>query len=227
MNARILVGCPTSEHKAYCLREYAAGLSRLTYPSFDVLLIDNSEEIEYSQKIQGLGLPVLRGPFLPHAKERIAASRNLLREHFLRGGYDYFFSLEQDVIPPADVVECLLRHGKKIMSGVVFTRFEIQGEKRIKPLLWGFSEDPDQMRFMDTEVATPGLYRIRACGLGCLLIHRDVLEKIPFRILPDRSTFDDIPFCRDCTDAGFALYADTSVKCKHLIEDMKWDDLDL
>jgi len=226
MSARILVGCPTSEHKAYCLREYAEGLSRLAYPSFDVLLVDNSEGIEYSRKIQDLGFDVVRGLFLPRAKERIVASRNLLRERFLQGGYDYLFSLEQDVIPPADALERLLRHGKHIMSGVVFTRFEIQGEKRIKPLLWGFSEDPDQMRFMDTEVATPGLYQIRACGLGCLLLHRDVLEKIPFRLLTDRSTFDDVPFCKDAYDFGFEMYADTSVKCRHLIEGMKWDQID-
>lgn len=226
MSARILVGCPTSLHKTYCLHAYAEGIRHLTYPFLDILLVDNSEDPSYTQHIKQEGLPVIRGPSLPHAKERIVASRNLLRERFLQGGYDYLFSLEQDVIPPADILERLLAHGKKIISGVVFTRFEMNGEHRIKPLLWGSTERQDEMRFMDAEVAAPGLYSIRACGLGCLLIHRDVLEKIPFRLLPDRSTFDDIPFCRDCVDAGFDLYADTSVKCQHLIEGMNWDAID-
>jgi len=99
MKARVLVGCPTSEHKEYCLKEYANLLRSLTYDNFDVLLVDNSKDDRYYNKIKSLGIPVIKDKYLEGAKNRIVHSRNILRERVLNGGYDYFFSLEQDVIP--------------------------------------------------------------------------------------------------------------------------------
>ena len=226
MTVRILVGCPTSEHKGYCLKEYLDGVKELTYPKFDFLLVDNSENDEYFKKIESMKVDVVKGPYFSSAKERIVASRNLLREKVLDEGYDYFLSLEQDVVPPKDVIERLLDLDKKVITGVVFTKYEIGGEKRFKPLVWGFQEKEDRMRFMDTEVAKGGIYRIKACGLGCLLIHRSVLEKIKFRLFDGENTFDDIPFCKDCEDNGFEIYVDADVKCKHYIEGMDWDSIE-
>ena len=226
MTARILVGCPTSEHKAYCLEEYVQGIKRLSYPKFDFLFVDNSKSDAYTKKIKQLGCMAVKGPYLPYAKDRIVASRNLLREKVLNERYDYFLSLEQDVIPPVDVIEQLLVHHKDVISGLVFTQYEIKGEKKIKPLLWGFSDAEDRMRFMDDAVAQPGLYRIKACGLGCILISRRVFEKISFRLYDNKSTFDDIPFCDDCHTNGITLFADTHVKCRHLISGMDWDKID-
>ena len=36
---KVLVGCPTSFHKDYCLKEYVVGLNKLTYKNKDILLI--------------------------------------------------------------------------------------------------------------------------------------------------------------------------------------------
>ena len=57
---------------------------------------------------------------------------------------------------------------------------------------------------------------VRACGLGCVLIHRSVLEKVEFRYNKHTSGFDDVFFCEDVIKAGFKVYADTSIRCRHL-----------
>src|SRR3989344_2942951 len=93
---KVLVGCPTSSHKEYCLQDYASALKELSYENFDVLIVDNSESDSYSKKIKALGLPVIRAPYTEHAKDRVIASRNILREKALEGGYDFLLSLEQD-----------------------------------------------------------------------------------------------------------------------------------
>ena len=103
MPPKILVGCPTSHHKAYCLKEYAEAVKSLDYPNYDILLVDNSPDEDYINKIKEHGLSVIKGHYFEGARDRIIASRNILRQKAIDEGYDYFFSLEQDVIPPRDI----------------------------------------------------------------------------------------------------------------------------
>ena len=51
---KILIGCPTSEHKAYCLKEYLEGLKNLTYKDVNFIIIDNSKTDEYYNRIKDL-----------------------------------------------------------------------------------------------------------------------------------------------------------------------------
>ena len=124
MNPKVLVGCPTSEHKEYCLDKYLEGIKALTYSNFDFLLVDNSEDDRYYNQLKNKGVNVVRDKYYELARERVAKSRNILREKCLNEGYDYFFSLEQDVVPPIDVIERLLKHKKEIISGVYYTYFK-------------------------------------------------------------------------------------------------------
>ena len=217
---KILVACPTAEYKKYCLNEYVEGLKRLTY-SHDILIIDNSENDSYLKLIEKKGLPVVKDKYLEKARARIVHSRNMIRKKVLEGCYDYFLSLEQDVIPPPDIIERLLRANKKIVTGVYYTRYMVQGKPKYLPLIWQQVES-DKMRFMEESELNKGVQPIYACGLGCILIHKSVLEKIKFRYEEDKVTFDDMFFCKDARDNGFELFADTSLKCQHLIEGMSW-----
>ena len=223
---KVLVGCPTSNHKAYCLQKYAEGVKELTYPHHNVLLVDNSEKEDYLGKIKKEKIPVVKDVYLERAKERITHSRNILRKKVLDEGYDYLLSLEQDVIPPKDVIEKLLAHGKKVITGVYFTKYTQEGNEVLKPLLWKAVAGKKNLAFVDDDtLAGNELITVKASGLGCMLIHRSVLEKIPFRLFEKRNTYDDMAFCSDLHEQKIALYADTSVKCKHLIKGMNWDNI--
>ena len=227
---KILIGCPTSDYHAYCLKEYIEGIKALTYPNLDILLVDNSKEESYIKKIKEYDISVIKSPYVESARDRIINSRNLLRQKFLEGDYNFFFSLEQDVIPPKDVIERLLAHKKEIVSGVYFAEKNLISEsfhkKILLPVLYDFVKEngkdiPDKMRFFGGDELDGSLKEVKTAGLGCLLIHKKVLKNIKFRY--EKDGFDDVFFCQDLRAKGFKVFADTSVICKHLIKKRPWD----
>ncbi len=225
---KILVGSPTAAPYAYCLEAWISATRSLTYPATTIALVDNSPTEEYYTLLQQQGIRALKYPsFIKDSRERLAASRNMLRQIVLDEDYDYFLSLEQDVIPPKDVIERLLSHKKPVVSGVYYKYFdvrvhlphgEVKAVKKAVPLLATFSPQPDKMRYLSAaDVADERLLPIRFCGLGCVLIHRDVLKKVAFRADVTVACHDDAWFCSDTTTAHFSMFADTGVKCTHLI----------
>ena len=164
-------------------------------------------------------------------RQRIVDSRNILRDYALKNNYDYFLSLEQDVIPPRDIIPRLLGRNKKIVSGVYFKLYDVlitntgkrdgivqKKGKAIMPVLFGFTKETDKMYVLRPhEVSGSKFFKVRAAGLGCMLIHRDVLEKVKFRKEEGNEAYDDVLFCGDAYDQGFEIFADTSVKSRHLI----------
>lgn len=216
---KILIGCPTSEHKKYCLKEYVEIVKKL---GCDILLVDNSKTKDYYNEIKKLGLNVIKDAYYPKARDRIVSSRNLIRRYCLENNYDYLFSLEQDVIPPLDIIEILLKSGKKIISGLYYKL----DDKELTPVAWIHHEGNYARRLNYSETIEPKIIEVITCGLGCVLIHKDVLEKVRFRYNESKKSFDDVWFGIDARDKGFKLYLDTGIKCKHLIKGMDWDKLE-
>ena len=91
-----------------------------SYKYFDLVLVDNSESNDYYNKLKKLDVKVIKDNYQEGAKDRVISSRNKLREYFLQNDYDYLLSLEQDVVPPKDVIEKLVKHDKDICSGLYF-----------------------------------------------------------------------------------------------------------
>ncbi len=217
MQPKILIGCPTSNYKEYCFEEYLKSINNLTYNNFDILLVDNSKKDDYYNKIKDK-IPTIRDKWFENARDRIIHSRNILREKILRENYDYFLSLEQDVIPPKDVIERLLKHNKKIIGGVYF---KLGSFNELIPLVW-LNIDQRYSRRAILDEINGDLLEVATCGLGCILIHKSVLEKVKFRYLKEKKAFDDVWFCEDARENGFKVYCDTSIKCKHMIKGMDW-----
>ncbi|MBU0930262.1 MAG: hypothetical protein KJ623_04280 [Nanoarchaeota archaeon] len=217
---KILIGCPTSVHKKYCLKEYVKAIKSLTYKNFDILLVDNSEGEEYYNEIKK-ELSCVKDEYFENARERIVHSRNLLRKKVLEEDYDYLLSLEQDVIPPKDIIENLLKWDKKIISALYF---KTDPNGTLTPLLWIKDEIGIRKAYLD-EVEQNKLVKAAAVGIGCILIHKDVLKNIKFRYEKEKEGFDDVFFCDDAINNGFEVYCDTSIKCKHLIKGMDWENI--
>lgn len=226
MQPKVLVGCPTAWMKEYCLDDYAEIVKSLTYSNYDVLIVDNSKDNDYFDKLKNKDLPVVKGEYFEGAKDRIIHSRNILREHVLKNNYDYFFSLEQDVIPPKDVIERLLNHDKKVISGVYFNFQIVNNERKPSPMLWERIDENGNLVYLEEEkIFTPQLLKIAACGLGCILIHKDILEKIKFRYQGNKG-FDDVWFSKDLRENNFDIYVDTSIRCQHItVPGGKWKDI--
>ncbi|MBS3149860.1 hypothetical protein J4455_04185 [Candidatus Woesearchaeota archaeon] len=94
-------------------------------------------------------------------------------------------------------------------------------------MLWvAKKDDPTKIRYVPVAlnyVNSGDLFKVDLSGLGCILISRKVLENINFKYNSGlKKQFDDISFCIDARNKGFEIYADTSVKCKHLILNRPW-----
>jgi len=215
MNPKVLVGCPTWEGKKYCLKEYAEAVKKLDYDNFDVLIVDNSQENKYLDELKEAGLNAVKGTWHEKARDRIIASRNFIKEYALKNEYDYFFSLEQDVIVQPDTLKKLLSHNKKIISGIVMNNLPVGNTVKMMPMIYVMHKlDATGLDYISTEeLSKQQVIEVKACALGCVLIHKDVLAKITFRYT---GGFDDMMFCKDAIEAGFKIYADTTVKPKHL-----------
>ncbi|MBS3151228.1 glycosyltransferase [Candidatus Woesearchaeota archaeon] len=220
---KILVGCPTSSYHEYALEEYARAVKSLTYPNYDILLVDNSKDDLYFKKLKLLNLPTIKGRWHEEARERIVESRNILRQKVIDDDYDYFLSLEQDVIPPKDIIERLLQHKKRVINGVYFNYINAKEGTRLAPVIWTkVNMKKEERYFLHPSQLNKGLMKIAISGVGCILIHRSVLEKIKFRYEKQYPSFDDIFFGLDCKENNIGIYADTNIVCKHLIKNRPW-----
>ena len=229
---RILLGCPTAVAKADSLVSYFRGLNALTYPNIDIVIEDNSPTPEYAQHILALGKEweakhpghtfrvIHSGHTSPRVRERIVQGRNKLRQIVLKEKYDYFFSLEQDIIPPKDVIEKLLAHQKEVVGGVFYNKVNLGGKLQKTPVLMVYpNEESKKLKKAEwvgfTFLFPSRLVEVAGIGLGCILISRAALEKVSFRIVENDPAFDDMHFSIDLAKENIPMYADTGILCAH------------
>lgn len=245
---RVLVGCVTYDRKAYCLAPFLERLAAVAKGA-DVLFIDNSEGSGYARRLESEGFAVMRtaahGPAVP----RLARAYRALRRAFLRGGWDFLLSLEQDVLPPWDVVPRLVARRRPVVGAW----YRIGDEPdRVPCVLVGararVSEHPHRpfvaasgafvgpgepahaaaggtRHFVyrvieEAALRGCGVRRVFAVGLGCVLIHRSVLECVRFRWQPGAGdvppAHSDMAFYDDCRRRRIPVYVDPSLPCRHL-----------
>lgn len=85
---------------------------------------------------------------------------------------------------------------------------------------WNFNRIRRQLT--EDEVEGEKLIEIKMCGTGCIFIHRSVLEKLKFMENLEGG-FDDAIFCKDVLEKlSLKIYADTGVKCGHLVRERPW-----
>lgn len=113
---KVLIGTPVHESKDYAMERWFDSVSKFDYP-FDLFIVDNSPGLEYVKKINGYckkyGITNYK---LIHINvepdtildERLARSRELIRQNVLTNGYDAWFSLECDIIAPPDTLSRLV-----------------------------------------------------------------------------------------------------------------------
>jgi len=172
--------------------------------------------------ILGLGLGFVRGLFknITSTTEDVTEQ---VRQKILDDKYDYFLSLEQDVIPPKNIIERLLQHKKRVVTGIYFNYINVKKSVELAPVVWSkVNMEKEERYFLKPSELNKGLIKIAMSGLGCILIHRSILEKIKFRYEKKYPAFDDIFFGLDCKKNKINIYADTNLACKHLIKNRPW-----
>jgi len=226
---KILIGCPTCDRYEYCIDEYLERVQNIIDHSkeheIDYLLVDNSKKDEFYNKLKSKGVNIIKSSHLENVKERITYSRNILRQKILNENYDYFFSLEQDIMPEKDILNKLLFHKKDIISAYyskpVLVGLKDKETGEIHNAVLEFSliwiQDNDKIkRALPQNLKNKGVLEVGGFGIGCVLISKKVLEKIKFKFIKDKNSFDDLLFCKDSKDNGFKLFLDSNIQVKHL-----------
>lgn len=113
---KVLLGTPIHQCKDYSMERWLKSLSKFEFP-FDLLMVDNSPNPEYLKKVHNycqetgissyelLHIDISQDMVLD---ERLARSREIIRQKVLTGGYDVWFSLECDIIVPSDALSKLI-----------------------------------------------------------------------------------------------------------------------
>ena len=144
------------------------------------------------------------------------------RALFLAGPYDAMLVIESDIVPPAEALERLAALGSDLAYGVyrfrasnvinVYERYPVPNPRNVGQSL---STKPRLLR----AACRLGIIECSGAGLGIVLIHRRVLERIPFRIDGNRGPHCDTYFTQDVFKAGFTMRADMGLICGHIDAD--------
>lgn len=151
-------------------------------------------------------------------------ARDTACQKLLELGWEYLFFLDDDVGCPPDTIQRLMRHKLPIVSGVYYRRMN-----PLTPVM--LKNSPSGPQWI-TEYPINTLLDVDFVGAGCLLIHREVIEKFPHPS-PNEKWFqwrcnhydkphlervsEDFAFCKDVREKmGLKIFVDTSIQCKHI-----------
>jgi len=218
---KVLVAAPQHESKNYCFKDWYDNVKNFTYPNFDVFISDNSDTKDNYNMLIGLGI---KADHITKHKDgiffKINESHNSCRKYALDNNYEYMLHLETDIIPPLDVIERLMIHNKKVIGGVydIFygdkRKLMVQIDEEI-PRTYNKFRTSEFIEESECNLFDGTIKRVYHAGIGCMLIHRDILEKIPFRVVKGNNSHSDTWFANDCFQFDIPIYIDTDIICEH------------
>lgn len=231
---KVLVGITIYEGKDYVWEKFYDNIKNFSYPNYQVLIVDNTSHKKYYQKLlkrtkNNPLVTVVHTERGGTSREAQARSLNIIRDECLRGGYDYFLSLESDLIPPRDIIERLISHDKPVVGCVYLIGYDYSDSQPPRPCLFGvkkndeggastFNYPPEQgFSFFGR-----GVVPIHGCGIGVTLISRKILERFRFWYdLNPPIKHSDVLFYMDLHNNGIQNYVDTDMIIPHY--NSAWD----
>ncbi|MEK6937372.1 MAG: glycosyltransferase family A protein [Nanoarchaeota archaeon] len=216
----ILVGILTCDLYNYCADELEQTIKTFSYPNYDILFIDNSETYEFFNKLKEKGFNVIKTKRLQKWRDILLEGHNILIDKALEGNYDFLFLLDADTIPPKDVLERLVKHNKKVVSGLYFNYFTINGVRDYYPIIRiEIPGEKEKWTVPNQDIwGTKELIKIVCAGTGCLLLHKDIIKKYKFWYEKESKGADDIFFFKSLLNDNVGAWCDTSIICKHLLK---------
>ena len=143
---------------------------------------------------------------------KMSGLRNMTIRKMLDGGYDYWFSVDTDIVLDPRTLKTLIEADKDIVSEIFWT-------KAPSGFYWCNAWMADQSAGMPEDWKKPGLYR---CGMtGALtLVKRKVFEAgVDYTQIQNIRTAlrgEDRHFCVRAACAGFEMWIDSHCPAEHL-----------
>lgn len=224
---RVLIGVCTYEGKDYIWPKFKENLAQLSYPNYDVMIVDNGKDNKYARRIKKeCDFIVKHIPRAINSRIGHAESLNTIRDYFLANNYDYLLLVESDLLPPVDIIERLLVTGKDVI-GCMYYIGHHWDEKR-QPTACLFKVDPKTgktrrvTREEGWKMYGTGVQPIHGCGIGTTLVARSIIEQYKFWWhLSNPPKHSDVLFFADLHNDGIQAYVNTDVIIPHYASD--WD----
>lgn len=146
-------------------------------------------------------------------------ARNMIRKEFLSGGHDLLFTCDSDIIPPPNILD-LAQLGLDVVAPINY----IFKEEGVIPLVLKKVEDGWTVK---GDLTRNVLEEVDATGLGCCMIARHVLKKVPlFRFIFDEDGMlkgeEGFEWCERVVEAGFKIFVHTGYETSHFkVMDLK------
>lgn len=238
---KVLLAAPTSQEKDYCFNDWAAMVKAIDYPNLDLLLVDNTGNLNYKKKLKDAGFNVIHQPRKPKEfpTSFVCNSMNAIRQYVLKYNYDYLFILETDVFIQPTLLKEMVREQLPVQNVAYFVDY-IDGRV---PCIQTFDHARRNMK-MATKSMTNQLFTgqiipfidfhitdnitLIGSGYGCTLIDTEVLKYVKFRITPEedkkiqKHTFPDTHFHLDLWKLGIANYLNTKHIAEHRNSQWTW-----
>jgi hypothetical protein len=235
---KVLVAAPQASAKAYCFERFIDNVMQFTYPNFDVKLFDNTIDggvfcahmNDYvknnhgkNAKFEALSTIQMHKMNSDSVIARMARSHNDCRDFTLRLKYDFLLHLETDLFPQKDIIEQLMFHQVPIVSALyyvdngIYRKPMIQRKVKLAPR---FLTSKNFMANEDLCFCDGTVKKVAHAGIGCILIHRSVFEKVQFRHIDGVNNHPDTYFAEDCAQNKIPIHLDTSIVVEH--ENSPW-----
>lgn len=145
-------------------------------------------------------------------------ARNHIVETFLSSDCTHVFMVDADTIPPDDAIDRLLKLDTDIATGIT----PIVNNDGVTSNIFVTTEEEGKPLSMLEATKKKDLFEITGVGMACVLIKREVFEKLKKPVYAgvwfQNSKFveGDIHFCGNAKEAGFKIMCDPTIVCHHV-----------
>ncbi len=147
-------------------------------------------------------------------------TREQVAAYFMQTEKDVLVMLDDDVVPPADILGMVEHLEEFDVVGAAVPMF--QPKVAPIPLLMAWNYVPDQQAWqtLDDVWGCTGVTECDGVGFGCVAIHRRVFEKLdapyfPMEYNPAGTITDDLAFCRRVRGIGMRVACSFDHYCEH------------
>lgn len=151
--------------------------------------------------------------WIPSEGTYLVKARNEIHNGFLSTNLEWLMMLDSDVLFPPNIAEILKAHNLPIVAG--WYRDKKSRDKH--PCVYDFSHDEENGLSVWNHRDTPGkgVERVGATGAGCILMSREVAEKLGRDPYGHNIGGEDMIMCRKLITLDIPLHVDWSVNCAH------------
>ena len=143
-------------------------------------------------------------------------ARSIICRKFLKGDYTHLFFLDDDINPPKDVIDKLLKHDKDVICANYY--LFLDGRLHCA----AYTKKGDNV-YEPYDLSTVGMKEVDGIGLGACLIKRAVIKETlkiyDFSLVLDEEGYlskgEDITFSEAVKIQGFPIHYDFNTICQH------------